>query len=346
MIKTKNTFLLAALAIALPAIGAGAQGISFETLYENTGLVNMLQVMPPPPAVKGLTPVRGNAAGAAPELAYEKLLVAPLWRSPAPAAAAVDLKDGFSQARYQGNRNVCSVFATLGLAEYLVLQKENVNVDLSEEFLYYNAKLKFTDVPGLQAYKKEQGLVGYVAVKALTGGVVAEKEWPFLAALPAHAPVPPLTDPDMGTPPAGIAGKTLKYRFAPLAVRRGEIKNFLAKERKPVVMNLMFYFGNIDNASGQVKDPSESQRARCFSAGDNCSGHVVLLTGYNPAAKEYTFRNSWGANWGNSGFGRISEKYVLENCESCHFIAQAGSLDAAWRAIAVNAAYGWSAELK
>ncbi|OGR37279.1 MAG: hypothetical protein A2X29_06380 [Elusimicrobia bacterium GWA2_64_40] len=343
MINIKNAFVLSALVVAATAPGAAAQELSFDALYKNTGLINMF-----PAAAPGVPKVREtaekNAAGAAQELAYEDLLVAPLWKAVPGAAAAVDLKEGFSPARYQGNRNVCSVFATLGLAEYLLLRKEKVNVDLSEEFLYYNAKLKFTDSPGLQAYKKEQGLVGYVAVEALTGGVVAEKEWPFLAVLPQHVPVPPLTDPDMGVPPAGISGKTLQYSFAPQAVRRSEIKHFLAAERKPVVMNLMLYFGNIDNASGRVKDPSESQRARCFSAGDNCSGHVVLLTGYDPAAREYYFRNSWGANWGRAGFGTVSEKYVVENCESCHFLPQLGSLG--WRAVALNAAYGWSAELE
>ena len=345
MSNIKSCFILSAFAIIAQAAGLGAQEVPFETLHKNISLIKILPAAAPEVSGAGKA-ADGTAAKAAPELAYEKLLAAPLWRPAAGVTAGVELKEGFSPAKHQGNRNVCNAFAALGLAEYLVWEKEGIKADFSEEFLYYNAKLNFTDKPELQAYKREQGLAGYVAVGALSAGVVAEKEWPFLSVLPPHTPVPPLTDPDLGVPPPGVAGKVLKYRFTPLAVRRGEIKNFLSKERKPVVMNLMFYFGNVDNASGRVKDPDESQRARCFSAGDNCGGHVVLLTGYDQAAGEYIFRNSWGAGWGASGFGRLSEKYVMENCESCHYLGQLGSSGQGSRTMIVNAAYGWSAGLK
>ena len=337
MISLKNGF---ALALVLAAPGSlCAQGVSFDALANSVPAGSAAAFTAPEvPALK--------AAPAAPELAYEKIVIAPVWKNSAAAAGSSALKEGFSPARYQGQRNMCNVFAALGLAEYLVWQKEGNIPDFSEEFLYYNAKLNFTDKPELQAYKKEQGLVGYVAVDALRGGVAAEKEWPFQAALPAHTPVPPLTDPDMGIPPAGIAGKVLGYRFSPVAVRRSEIKDFIAKERRPVVMNLMLYTGNIDNASGRLTDPTESQRQQCFSAGDNCGGHVVLLTGFDAASGEYVFRNSWGASWGNAGFGRLSEKYLLENCEACQHISRLGTLDQSWRAMVVNSVYGWSAELK
>ena len=129
-------------------------------------------------------------------------------------------------------------------------------------------------------------------------------------------------------------------------MRRSEIKYFLAKENKPVVINLMIYMANIDNASGRISDPSGAQRQNCFASGADCGGHVVLLSGYDPAAAEYIFRNSWGAAWGDGGFGRISENYLLENCESCHYLEQLKTLDPASRSMVVNSSYGWSAELK
>ncbi|HNW43652.1 MAG TPA: C1 family peptidase [Elusimicrobiales bacterium] len=345
----KDNFIVFGIVLAVPAFCAGAEPIPFDKVYQNISLVKTLF----PGQAPAVSPAgeKGFAAralnGAAPELAYENLLVAPLWKAPAAAAAAaVDLGAGFSPARHQGSRNLCNAFAAVGLAEYLVGEKEKNKPDFSEEFSYYNTKLKFTDTPALNGYKKEPGLPGYATVDALRGGVVAEKEWPFLAALPAHTPVPPLTDPDLGLPPPGVAQKVLGYGFKPVAIRRSEIKNFLSAQRRPVVMNLMLYTGNIDNASGRLADPSGAQRRQCFTAGDNCGGHVVLLTGYDPAAKEYIFRNSWGAGWGAAGYGRVSEKYVAENCEACHYLADIPGMGQGMRALTVNASYGWSAELK
>lgn len=316
-----------------------AQEISFETLRRD---ISAVKAAPAPEAPEAAA----DKAAAAPELAYEKLIDAPVWRPQVPAAVGSDLREGFSPAKHQGERNVCNAFAALGLAEYLVWKKEGVKNDFSEEFLYYNAKLNYTGKPELEVYKKESGLAGYVAVDALRGGVVAEKEWPFVPKLSPHASVPPLTDPEVGIPPAGIAGKVLGYRFSPVAVRRSEIKDFLAAERRPVVMNLMIYMNNIDQKTGRISDPSAGQREKCFSGEEECYGHVVLLSGYDARAREFVFRNSWGAKWGDSGFGRISEKYLLENCESCHYLGRLGSMSAPDRSMTVNSAYGWSAELK
>ena len=334
----KVFYILAALAAALPG-GAAAKGTAFDALAASSfGMAAAPEVPAPEAAVKPVGP--------APELAYEKLISAPVWRPGPSALSGADLREGFSPAKFQGNRNVCNVFAALGLAEYLVWLKEGVKRDFSEEFLYYNAKLNFTAKPELQPYKKEPGLAGYVAVDALRGGVAAEKEWPFQASLPAHSPPPGLSDPDVGLPPAGIAGKVLGYKFSPLAVRRAEIKDFIAQERRPVVMNLMIYMDNIDKTSGRIGDPSDAQRAACFSSGEKCGGHVVLLTGYDASAGEFIFRNSWGPSWGDAGYGRISEKYLQENCEACNYLGRLGSLGGDSRSMVVNSTYGWSAELK
>ncbi|MCX5785759.1 MAG: C1 family peptidase [Elusimicrobia bacterium] len=345
----KINFLLTALAVVAFGSGAGAQDVSFDSLYNGMAIKAAPVTEPaaaPAATLKTSTAVPVKPEKANPEFSYEKLITAPVWKFTRPDPASVDLRDGFSAAKHQGSRNVCNVFAALGLAEYLVWKNEGAKPDFSEEFLYYNAKLNFTGKPELEAYKKEPGLAGYVAVDALRGGVVAENEWPFKASLPAHDPVPPLTDPDVGTPPRGIEGKILDYRFSPLAVRRTEIKEFIIKEQRPVVMNLMIYMENIDNASGRISDPSGDQRAKCFASGDNCGGHVVLLTGYDQDAKEFIFRNSWGAKWGEGGFGRISEKYLMENCEGCHYLDKLDSMSAASRSMEVNSAYGWSASLK
>lgn len=325
----------------LAALPCSVRADDFGLLYRNTALLKAV-----PAAVLPVPAPAALKSSSGPEISYENLVSAPVWRASGSALVKTDIRNGFGAARHQGRRNTCSVFAAAGLAEYLVWKKTGVKPDLSEEFLFYNAKFNFTGKPELQVYKTEGGLAGYVAVDALRGGVVKETDWPYLPQLPAHTPVPPVLDPDVALAPAGIYGKLLGYGFAPQAVRRSEIRDFLVKERRPVVLNLMLYMSNIDGRTGRISDPSPAQRQACFSSGKDCYGHVVLLTGYDPSSGEFVFRNSWGASWGDSGYGRISGKYLLENCESCHYINGLASFDAGSRAMVVNSSYGWSATLK
>lgn len=344
--KAKANILFSIL-LALPA--ALTAGDSFDSLYRGTRQIK-IDLAPGSriPAPSSAGPVERNGLrAAAPEYAYEALIAAPVWRSKGGPAAGSDLRAGFSAARHQGNRNLCNVFAASSLAEYLVWQKDGSKPDFSEEFLYYNAKMKFIGKPELQSYKSESGLAGYVAVDALRGGVVAEAEWPYQPKLAAHPPVLPVTDPDVAVPPAGIYGKVLGYAFTPQAVRRAEIKDFLAKENRPVAVNMMVYMDNVDQASGRISDPTEEQRQKCFNTDKgNCYGHVVLFTGYDRATGEMIFRNSWGASWGEAGYGRISEKYLLENCEGCHYLPGLANYNKSTQTMVVNSAYGWSATLK
>ena len=42
----------------------------------------------------------------------------------------------------------------------------------------------------------------------------------------------------------------------------------------------------------------------------NLGGHAILLVGYEDSQKVYVFRNSWGAYWGDNGYGYIPYDYV------------------------------------
>jgi hypothetical protein len=324
-------------ALWLGAAGALHAGSIADAL---SGLADVKVPVPAAPAAV--------AAPAAPEYAYEALLAGPLWRPAAGKPGAVDLRASFPPARSQGKRNMCNVFAANALAEFLVNARDGKGQAFSEEFLFYDTKYNYTARPELAAYRTTDGLAGYAAVLGLQGGVVAAADWPFAGDWRNPAPRPPVTDAEVGVPPQGIAGKVLGYKFAPQAVRRAEIKYFLAAERRPVVINLMLYFKDVaaSGPAGRLTQPSPDQRNECAASGDNCGGHVVLLTGYDPKTSEYIFRNSWGPGWGDGGYGRVPEKYVLEDCEACGHIAGLPGFGADDRTMIVNSSYGWSAVLK
>lgn len=47
--------------------------------------------------------------------------------------------------------------------------------------------------------------------------------------------------------------------------------------------------------------------------GETCeatSSHSVMLVGYDRDAQQFTFRNSWGAEWGDEGYGYVPYAYI------------------------------------
>lgn len=44
---------------------------------------------------------------------------------------------------------------------------------------------------------------------------------------------------------------------------------------------------------------------------DRTVGHAITLTGYDEVTRSFSFVNSWGTDWGNRGFGRLSYETLL-----------------------------------
>ena len=329
--------------ILLLGVVVNAQAASFDSPSSSLRIPSDAAV-DVPKAIPSI--VREQATAAAPEYAYENLLDAPLWRKNA-TAASVDLRPYFTAARSQGNRNMCNVFAATSLAEFLVNRNGNSAQSFSEEFLFYNTKYNYTSRPELQVYKTQSGLAGYAAVLALEGGVVAAVDWPFNPNWKNPSPVPPVTDAEVGIPPQGLDKKVLAYKFSTQAIRRADIKKFIAVEHRPVVVNLMVYSGDwAPSGPGRFNQPTQAERDTCFAGGSNCGGHVVLLVGYDSKTDEFIFRNSWGDKWGEKGYGRVSDKYVQEDCEMCNYLTKIAGFDTTTRTMLENGLYGWSAQLK
>jgi C1A family cysteine protease len=42
-------------------------------------------------------------------------------------------------------------------------------------------------------------------------------------------------------------------------------------------------------------------------------GHAVLAVGYDDARRAFFIRNSWGASWGDKGYGTMPYQYLAES---------------------------------
>lgn len=80
-----------------------------------------------------------------------------------------------------------------------------------------------------------------------------------------------------------------------------EIKKAIAEDF-PVTVGISVYDSFFDAANGNIPLPKPREY--------NYGGHAILLVGYDDATGRFKFRNSWGAEWGNAGYGTIPYSYI------------------------------------
>lgn len=225
-----------------------------------------------------------------------------------------DLRPFMSTVKHQGFRNTCSVFAATALVEYLIKNETGLDIDLSEQYNYWAAK-EYTLCNDYLAgiYENIDALAGYLALEAYRFGAVLETEWKYEEKNPAQSGSSqcmemPVKQCFTGSPPKDISLAPFKAETVFIEIE--EIGSFILREKKPVIMNILWYPGCIDNSSGKFSLPDPQ------NTGEEPQGHVILLVGYDREKREFIFRNSWGSEWGDSGYGTIPEDYILKYYEA------------------------------
>ncbi len=83
-----------------------------------------------------------------------------------------------------------------------------------------------------------------------------------------------------------------------------QLKQSLA-DGYPVTLGIHVYqsFENSSNAhTGVINMPKKNEQ--------EIGGHSMLLVGYDDKSQRFIFRNSWGSDWGDNGYGTIPYKYI------------------------------------
>lgn len=240
-------------------------------------------------------------------------------RAPAVPAAevgalpeAVNLISFMPPIRNQGGRPTCAAFALTALNEY-VRRQESLDVDLSEQHLYYEAKLIDGDPNGCGTYLAK-------AVTALRdGGQCRESIWPYDPTLPCN---------DQGTLPPTATADGLNYRLQTFAVDEQSVPAYKAQLVRawPVAMAIptydSWYLSNEVRRSGRIT----------MRVGDEAQadGHALVVVGYqdsdsSPGGGYFLVRNSWGTAWAyespyGPGYGTIPYKYIADDAWEAYAI--------------------------
>ncbi|MDR3607933.1 MAG: C1 family peptidase [Oligoflexia bacterium] len=225
--------------------------------------------------------------------------------------------------RDQGERGTCAYFATVGVLEsyYLAQSPKNKDISLSEECLVdvrnwmsdQGSNYTGSDQPSLRP-DPNGDLPNSIILTITKSGVPAATRYSSTldctydgnntnggdVALTDYVATVS-TDPNASLP----YGKGLNFSQN-VAPTIDDIKTLLANDI-PVEVGIVVYNEYMNGVDWRF-DPANDNDSNV------AGGHAILLTGYSTANAKtiFTFRNSWGTSWGNSGFGTIDDA-ILTN---------------------------------
>lgn len=216
-----------------------------------------------------------------------------VFRVPAKVPRQVDLRGGCSPVEKQGNLGSCTAQALVGALELLELNgsagtPRPTFADLSRLFVYYNER----EVMG--TVMEDSGAMLRTGIKVLKNlGVCREKKWPYKISL------------FIEKPPADCYREAADHQIT--AYQRLHTLNEM---KVCLAMGLPFVFGfavyehvmtESVRKSGVIRLPRRDERM--------IGGHAVMAVGYDDTEKKLLFRNSWGTEWGQEGYGSLPYDY-------------------------------------
>jgi hypothetical protein len=200
--------------------------------------------------------------------------------------------------RTQGNRDDCSLFAITGAVNF-ELARENPKAPrpLSEEFLIW-ASDDATGTKGDQA----------MFYKAVTGlnvhGICSNNLMPYQA------------KPNPNRKPSAEAmkdAKNLSHRWDVHWIKRWDLTQRLTDAQ---MLGIRQAIAEEHPVACGFRWPKKGDDLIDVPAADKVfDGHSILLVGYEDDARKpgggvFVFRNSWGPQWGNKGYGTMSYAYA------------------------------------
>jgi C1A family cysteine protease len=255
------------------------------------------------PDIRDRTPRTSKLlAGAADQLA-------PTSKKKAASLAALppshDLRDSFPPVEDQGELGSCTANAAAGLVEYLQLRTHGTYEDLSRLFLYKVTRTYLGLSGDTGAYLRST--MGALRLF----GAPPERFWPY---------APERFEDE---PPAFLYAfaenyEALEYyRLDAPGADPGEVLQSIKRHIAaglPSMFGFTVYESIRQSDSGDVAFPTPKERV--------LGGHAVCAVGYDddavvrhPLTGSTTtgaliLRNSWGAEWGDEGYGRLPYDYV------------------------------------
>lgn len=213
----------------------------------------------------------------------------------------VDYSPEMSEVKNQGQKGSCVGFAVAAMIEWQQQQeylreqeqgntytRDKKHYDLSEQWIYHKAR----EIDGFS--NDSGGTTIRAAMKIVNKyGVPPEEGWKY-------------DDHIIGRP------KFWSYSTAKWAKSKSYYKIDTIEEMKDTLDNIgpfvtgvmVFYEFFYPDSNGYIDYPSNTN--------NYYGAHAICIVGYDDERQYFKFKNSWGKNWGNNGYGWLPYSYMRD----------------------------------
>ena len=200
-------------------------------------------------------------------------------------AATVDLRSRFPPVYDQGPLGSCTANALCAAFTF-----NAPGFTGSRLFLYYNERLM------IKTISYDSGAYLHDGITAMKNyGLCSETIWPYIVSKYAIKPNPACYS-------AALADRVLTAQ---------NIQPTLSVMKQALSQGYPFVFGFVVYSSFLSNSASKTGIIPMPGSGESVlGGHAVIAVGYDDARQLFIFRNSWGAGWGDKGYGYIPYAYI------------------------------------
>lgn len=210
-------------------------------------------------------------------------------------AQSVDLRQGFTDIKNQGKQGACLAFALASIYEYFLKSNQDPNPNLSEAFLYYNARKKEGKT------HEDAGSKLSNAVESLVeSGICIEALCPYHEELYVREP----------SEEAYANAKNHRVRKAlNVNCTLEDIKSAL-EDGFPVAVSVNLYASFGSGYKGFISYPTAGEKQEKI---EEHGRHAMVICGYSDENRIFIVRNSWGTGFGDKGYCYMPYSYIMDS---------------------------------
>jgi len=214
---------------------------------------------------------------------------------------AIDLRSGFTTIKNQGQTGACTAYSLTAIYEYILKSNKQQENDLSEAFLYYNARKRNGEENKLSGSRID------LAIESLVeDGICLEEKWPSKFGTDDEILRHYTTEPDQDAKNDALLRRVKKAVNVKRTV--DDIKSAL-EDGYPVVISTTLFDSFGKNPSGVIFYPTQEELEALKTDKSN-RGHAMVICGFSEENKVFIVRNSWGIEFGDKGYCYIPYSYI------------------------------------